>query len=164
VADIHDLLAADHARLDALLAAALARPGEVERPAYDAFRAGLLRHIAMEEKILLPAARAARGEPLPLAAALRRDHAALASLLVPPPTPEVALAIRDLLDRHNPLEEGEGGVYRACDDLLAAERDEIVHRLRAAPPVALAPYLDNPRVRAHIRSLLAASRGSGPGR
>lgn len=151
MADIHDLLAADHSRLDALLRAAVAQPGEVERASFDAFRAGLLRHIGMEEKILLPAARRVRGEPLPIAAALKRDHAALASLLVPPPTPEIAEAIRELLERHNPLEEGHGGVYDACDA-----------RLRAAPEVALAPYLDNARVRAHIRTLLEAARGCGP--
>ena len=53
-------LAADHDRLDGLLRRALQRPGEVDRESYDAFRAGLLRHIALEEKILLPAARTAR--------------------------------------------------------------------------------------------------------
>ncbi len=39
---------------------ALALAGEVDREPFDAFRAGLLRHIGIEEKILLPAAREAR--------------------------------------------------------------------------------------------------------
>ncbi len=58
---IFRFLAEDHARLDALLAQAVERAGEIDRPAFDFFREGLLRHIALEEKILLPAARRARG-------------------------------------------------------------------------------------------------------
>ena len=81
-------LADDHARLDALLQRAIASPGEIDRAAYAEFRAGLLKHISMEEKILLPAAQRTRGgEPLPFAAKLRLDHGALATLLVPTPTP-----------------------------------------------------------------------------
>jgi len=54
-------LAEDHARLDALLTRSLADVGELAREPFDAFRAGLLRHIALEEKILFKAAREARG-------------------------------------------------------------------------------------------------------
>jgi hypothetical protein len=53
------------------------------------FRAGLLRHIAMEEKVLLPDARLRRGEPLPIAKQLLEDLALLASLMVPTPTHEL---------------------------------------------------------------------------
>lgn len=161
---ISTFLVADHARLDAFLRqASAARPGEVDRSSYGAFRAGLLRHIGMEEKILLPAARRARGgEPLPIAAELRRDHAALASLLVPTPTPEILDAIRELLDVHNPLEEGPEGLYAICDALLAAEADIIAEKLRAAPEVPVAPHFDGPRVREHVQVLLAAARGRSP--
>ena len=44
-------LADDHARLDALLTR-----GTTDPAAYADFRRGLLRHIGMEEKILLPVA------------------------------------------------------------------------------------------------------------
>jgi hypothetical protein len=75
-------LADDHERLDALLRSAVAQPGTIGQAAYAEFRAGLLKHIGMEEKILLPAAQRARGgEPLPIAAKLRLDHGALAALL-----------------------------------------------------------------------------------
>jgi hypothetical protein len=118
---LFELLAADHARLDALLSAALA-PGGIERGSYDAFREGLLRHIAIEEKIVLPAAREARGgEPLPEARRLRIDHGAIAALLVPTPTPGIAAELRKILRPHNVVEEGEGGVYAACDALLAPQ-------------------------------------------
>jgi hypothetical protein len=54
-------LVVDHVRLDALLQ----RAGAIDHATYAEFRAGLLKHIGMEEKILLPAAQRARGdEPL----------------------------------------------------------------------------------------------------
>ena len=53
----------------------------------------MLRHIAMEEKILLPEARRLRDDvALPIAKQLRADHAALALLLVPTPTREIIAA------------------------------------------------------------------------
>jgi hypothetical protein len=144
---IFRFLAEDHARLDALLAAAVAAPGEVDLAAFGAFREGLLRHIALEEKILLPAARAARGgEPLPQARRLRVDHGAIAALLVGTPRPEVAGELRKILVPHNVVEEGEGGVYETCEALLAAEAAALIERMRAYPPVKVARYQDGPRV------------------
>ena len=114
-------LAADHARLDALLERALSRPGEVDLAAFGEFRAGLLRHIGIEEKILLPAAREARGgEPLPLGRRLRVDHGAITSLLVGTPTHALAAELRSILGPHNLAEEEPGGLYEACDALLPA--------------------------------------------
>lgn len=76
----------------------------------------------MEEKILLPAIQRLRGsEPLPVAARLRLDHGALASLLMPMPTPAVITAIRAILAAHNQLEEGPGGLYETCDELAGQE-------------------------------------------
>src|SRR6476661_824617 len=70
-----EFLVDDHRRLDGLMHAAMAHPSTVDDRAYGQFRAGLLRHIGMEEKILLPAAQRQRGgEPLSLAAKLRLDH------------------------------------------------------------------------------------------
>ncbi len=74
----------DHRRLDALLRQARCGGERIDTAAYAAFRAGILRHIGMEERVLLPAAKRARGgRCLPVARLLRLDHGALASLLVP---------------------------------------------------------------------------------
>lgn len=152
---IYDYLAEDHLRLDRLLRDSMAYLDRIDNTAYEAFRAGLLRHIGLEEKILLPAAKRARGGvSLPIAGQLRRDHAALAALMVPTPTPEIVHAIRRILDRHNRLEEQEGGLYAQCEELLVAEAADIMARLRAAPEVPLAPHVDSPRVQAHIQLLL----------
>ena len=86
-------LAGDHIRLDGLLERAMTAGGAVDHVAYAEFRAGLLRHISLEEKLLLPAAQRWRGgAPLPIAAKLRLDHGALAALLVPTPTPAIIAA------------------------------------------------------------------------
>jgi hypothetical protein len=139
--------AEDHRRLDHLLQQALAHPGEIEMRAFAAFREGLLRHIAWEEKILLRAARAARGDvPLEMARRLRIDHGALALLLVPTPTPELADEIVSILSPHNAFEEGPGGLYEVCEALLAAKAGELLDQVRAYPPVKLAPHFDGPGV------------------
>jgi hypothetical protein len=149
---VSSFLAADHARLDALLQRAASCPGDINRAAYAEFRAGLLKHIGMEERILLPAAQRARGgEPLPTAAKLRLDHGALAALLVPTPTPQIIAAIRGILSAHNALEEGPGGVYEVCEQLAGAEVDGLLARLRAAPEVRVNPHVDSPLVRDAMR-------------
>lgn len=141
---IGEFLLADHARLEELLARSVS--GEkIDAAIFEEFRAGLLRHIGIEEKILLPAAKQRRGgEGLPEARRLRIEHSALASLLVPTPTLALAEEIRGLLTRHNPLEEGPDGVYAICDRLLADEAAALVERMRAAPAVPLMRHFDGP--------------------
>ncbi len=144
---IGSFLAGDHQRLANLLRRAGSRPGEIDASAYAAFRAGLLKHIAMEEKILLPFAQKRRGgSPLPVAAKLRIDHGALAALLVPTPTPAILKTIERILEGHNAVEEGSGGLYETCDQLAGDQIEEILSRLRAARDVRTAPHVDGPHV------------------
>jgi hypothetical protein len=155
---ITQFLTADHDRLDDLLRRSLARPGEIDLPSFGSFRAGLLRHIALEEKILLPAARAARGgEPLPLARRLRIDHGAITSLLVPTPSQEIAAEIASILEPHDVVEEEPGGLYEECDRLLAAEVGALLDRMRAYPEVKVARYQDGPNVHRTAAGALASS-------
>jgi Hemerythrin HHE cation binding domain len=156
-------LAADHARLDALLGRAVAAPGAVARAPYDAFREGLLRHIALEEKILFPALRATTGgAQADDVRRLRVEHGALASLLVPPPTLALVAEIRSILVPHNRVEDAPGGLYDRCDAVLAARSDELVDRMRAYPRVKVAPYADGPRVlRTAADALRLSARAHG---
>lgn len=147
---IEAFLTEDHVRIDALLARADRGDGTVDAEPYAEFRQGLLRHIAMEEKILLPYAKTRRsGEPLPIAAVLRKDHGQIAALLVPSPTPDLCDQLRAVLARHNPLEEGPQGLYATCDSLAGAEAAEVVERLRAQPRVPTAPHYDGPLLSKH---------------
>jgi hemerythrin-like domain-containing protein len=152
---IHQYLAGDHRRFEALLARAMADPENIDAAAYAGFRTGLLRHIGMEEKVLLPAAQKRAGAPLPLAAKLRLDHGALVALLVPPPTKAIVAAIRAILERHNPIEEEEGGIYDQAERAAAAEAGEILSRLKNFPEVKVLPHVDNEFVMAAARRAVA---------
>lgn len=147
---IETFLTTDHARIDDLLAKAERSDGSIDAEVYAVFRQSLLRHIAMEEKILLPYARDQRGgEPLPIARALRKDHGEIAALLVPSPTPVICAQLRAVLSRHNALEEGAEGLYAPCDVLAADDADQVVVRLKAQPNVPMAPHYDGPLVSKH---------------
>lgn len=144
----------DHRRLEALLARTVADPRHLDREAYAAFRAGLLRHIRMEEKVLLPDAEQRRGERLPVAAQLRLEHGAIAALLVPSPTPAIVAALRAVLARHNDIEENPGGLYETCERLAGADAAALLERLRAVPPVAVSAHVDSHAVRSAARRAL----------
>jgi hypothetical protein len=144
---VTDFLMKDHRRLETLLQSAVAHAGQIDQGAYAQFRAGLLRHIGMEEKILLPAAQRLRGgEPLLIASKLRLDHGALATLLIPTPTAAVIATIRGILREHNILEEGPRGLYETCDELAGSEAAQLVAKLQAAPEVTVLPHSDTPTV------------------
>ena len=155
-----DYLTRDHERLHALLSAASA--GKLLDVAkFAAFRAGLLRHIAIEEKLILPAARRAQdGVPIERAHELRVDHAALTSLLVP--TPDLALCgeIASLLLSHDAKEEGPGGVYAECETRIGpVESEALAARAVAFPEVRVAAHFDGPGVyRTATLALASAQR------
>jgi hypothetical protein len=152
---ITERLVADHLRIRALLTGA----GAGDRAAYEELRAVLLRHIALEEKIILPALRAHGAEVSALAAQLRIDHSAIAALLVPPPSPELVAQIEALLVLHDPLEEGPDGLYPQADRLLT-DGPAILAKLEAYPAPPLAPNFDGPRAYAAIDRLVARARAS----
>ncbi len=153
---VTELMAADHARLDALLARACAGP-ELDRAAFDLFRAGLLRHIGMEEKVLFPSLSAAQGAPLAESRRLRVDHGALASLLVPTPNLDIVGELRSILLPHNALEDGPGGVYERCDAALEGVSEDVLRRLSAYPEVKVARNYDGAGVYRTAREALAGS-------
>jgi len=157
-ADLHEFLSRDHERLDALLATCLRAsdietPGEPETEAYDQFRRGLLRHIAIEERVLFPLLRAQRGIT-PLEQQLHRDHAAIAALLVPPPTGTELRQIASILQSHNVLEEERGGLYAVIEDLAGDDLAALMARVHAIPAVRVVPNVDSPIVRSSIELLL----------
>ncbi|MGH7932434.1 MAG: hemerythrin domain-containing protein [Candidatus Binataceae bacterium] len=155
-------MASEHARLDHLLGEASERAGIAVIESYQQFREGLLRHISIEEKILLPAAqRCGGGAPLPLAGRLRLDHGALATLMMLPPSGSTFRAVRAVLDAHNPLEESPGGAYERCEGLIGPELDDLLVRCEIAPQVPVSPWVDSSKVVAAAqRVLLRAGYGS----
>lgn len=148
--ELHEFMSADHERLDALLESAVRGDGTIDDGIWTQFRRGLLTHIGIEERILIPEVRA-RGGDLDLAERLHRDHAVLAALLVPPPTTREIEMVRAILHDHNRLEEGPGGFYEAVEALAG---DGLVERARKVPLVPVAPYSDTPHLRRSIEMLL----------
>lgn len=157
-------LTEDHRRLEQLLDRAGLQGGEIDLVPYEEFRAGLLRHIGMEEKILFPAIqRAQQGQadsllvpPLGSSLArLRLEHGALAALLMPSPTPAILATIRGILRRHDEIEEAPGGPYEGGDNLLGEEAAQVLAALHAAPTVNVMPHSDSPAVTTTLHRALA---------
>lgn len=164
VESIARFLTEDHRRLEQLLDRAGLRGGEIDSVPYEEFRAGLLRHIGMEEKILFPAIqRAQQGQadsvlvpPLgSLLARLRLEHGALAALLMPSPTPAILATIRCILQRHDEIEESPGGPYEVGDNLSSKEAAKILAALCVAPTVNVLPHSDSPAVTTTLHRALA---------
>lgn len=154
--ELHEFLSRDHERLDALLTAAVRPDGTIDHESYVAFRGGLLWHIAVEERLLMPAVRKHRSDS-EVEKQLHRDHAALAGLLVPPPSAAGIATMRAILEAHNPLEEGSGGFYEVVEELTGEEISALMERVRALPPIPLAPHFDTEVTRRSIEELLRAA-------
>lgn len=149
-------LADDHDRLDRLLREAADAPGTIDKQTYAGFRKGLLRHIAMEEKIVLPMiARQKGGALASVAGRIRLDHGALVALLVPPPTGSIVATLQSILSVHNSLEEKEGGLYEVFEDLVGPDADSILEKLRATPDVPVVPHNERPEVLEATRRAVA---------
>ena len=153
---LYDFFASDHRRLEALLDKATSAAEGYDMHAYGEFRSGLLRHIKMEENILLPAAQKARGGvPLDIAGKIRLDHGALTALMVPPPSKTVIGALLAILAEHDLLEEQPGGMYDQLEDLDRAEIEVLLEKARNTPAVPVHPHKNEPFILDATRRALA---------
>lgn len=144
---LFEYLAHDHDRLDRLLQQSAAKSGVIDRRPYEEFRKGLLRHIGIEERIVMPSiARLQNGKQAAIAERLRLDHGALAALLVPPPTPSIVATLRAILHGHNALEEQEGGLYLLLNQLARDEEEVLLERMKSTPEVPVMSYNEKPSV------------------
>ena len=144
---LYQYLSDDHRRLDALLQRAAAEVDVIDMEPYAELRKGLLRHIAMEEKIIFPAiAQLQGGRQAAIIKRLRLDHGALVALMVPPPTPSIVLAMRSILKVHNELEEQEGGLYQLFERLAGPDTARLLVQLKAVPAVPVLPHNERPEV------------------
>jgi hypothetical protein len=101
----------------------------------------------MEEKTLFPAAtKGNNGVPLPLTAQLRLDHGALTALMTIPPSPEALRVLRYILDKHDILEEKQGGMYDACEALTQDQTQKLLDDLAQVTPVPVHPFNTTPVV------------------
>ncbi|MDP1825248.1 MAG: hemerythrin domain-containing protein [Archangium sp.] len=146
-----------HAQLDQALRECLKPPGKVDTAAFDQFRRLLLRHIAQEERVLMPALVKKLGSPPLFRNALRKDHAGFATLCVPLPEREWVENLGELFAHHAALEEGPGGLYPLCDEVLRDEAAAVIAAADALPPIKLAPFNGGPWVRDLLAEVLRAT-------
>lgn len=148
----------DHRRLEALLAQTVADPDHFDHEAYRRFRGGLLRHIGIEEKILLAEARKRLGgEPHPSAHGLRIEHGAIASLLVPTPDHALMAELAGLLNGHNLLEEGPDLAYAQCEALLGDDAPALLRKILDFPEPKMNRHYDGPGTYRSAAAALEAS-------
>ncbi len=138
-ASIQEFLERDHNRLDILLAQALSDDGTIDQSSFDEFRKGLLKHIGIEEKLIfLFVTKLGSPEQREIAATLRIQHGAIASLLVLDPSPQSIRALRVILAVHNPIEEGGAGFYAACELLASDQAPLLLEQMESIPEVPVA--------------------------
>src|SRR5690606_23646384 len=113
---------------DELLARAGASP-ELDLPAYEAFRAGILRHIAVEERVLFAFVKRRRGEHLEGVPLLRAEHSAIARLLCFRPDAALLDEVRKLLAPHNEREEGATGIYARCEEIAGDDVESLARQV-----------------------------------
>lgn len=145
-------LVRDHEEIPALLDACITPSGEVDLQKFDDFRHRLLRHIAIEEKVLRRALVKKLGvEPL-FQNGLRRDHAGIASLCVPLPNREWLENLKEQLAHHNRVEEAPGGFYELVEKVC--DPDELLKQIAAMPEVKLPPFQTGHGVREQFKRVL----------
>jgi hypothetical protein len=153
---LSSLFVGDHRRLEMLLDRSFRVDGQIDESVYSNFRSGLLKHIGMEEKIILPAIKQAQnGLPYPLAETLRLEHGAFAALLVPPPSKKIAQVIRTIMNHHNELEEGEEGLYAVCERLMGNQVQDLIAHTRNYPEVPVMPHVYNSNILEATRRAVA---------
>lgn len=144
---ISEYLAHDHDRLDGYLLQALSADGTINTEAYHLFRQGLMRHIGIEEKILIPALLSGpHTEIRPAIDRIRLDHSAVVALLVPAPSAVIITALRTILTGHNALEEENGGIYERGDLYDPEELRGIAQKMKEFPEVRSLPNNADPKI------------------
>jgi hypothetical protein len=144
---LYKFFVGDHRRLEKLLNRAASGGPKYDIAVYSEFRTGLLKHIKMEENIIIPAAQKVRdGKPLAVASKLRLDHGALVALLVSPPSPTIVKAIRGILLDHNRSEESQGGLYDLCERLAGEQVEDLMKKVESVPDVPVLPHKTGPHV------------------
>jgi hypothetical protein len=142
---LYEYLSDDHDRFDQLLDRAEAKPGMIDQEPYAEFRKAILRHIGIEEKIIMPSiARLQDGRQAALAEQIRLEHGAIAALMVPPPSRSIIATLRSILQVHNVLEEQNGGLYELIDKLIGADADALLDKLKNVPEVPVVPHNERP--------------------
>lgn len=158
---IHEYLANDHARLDALLARATASPDRIDVPQ---LRDELVRWRRNEQGRDGGVVRMERAEErrhrITLGSREREENLLFHRDVTE--QPGAKLVVRHVvLDEHNPLEDAPDGLYDHCDRTAGDTALQLLAQMQAILPIRVAQHVDEPRIYEHIERMLAA-RTRGP--
>ena len=143
MATILEFLGGDHRTCDALFASAEDAVGQKNwggaGTLFEQFHASMKHHLAMEESILFPAFEARTGNTMGPTQVMRMEHEQMRGLMQ-----EMAHAVANtdyegylglsetlnmLMQQHNLKEENM--LYPMSDQVLAGERDSLIHSMEA---------------------------------
>ena len=131
---LHRFFAADHRRLGALLSRSVSVPGQVDLVPFGEFRAGILKHIGMEEKVLFPAARRRARPPWPSPPACAWTTARSRRCWCPHRRRRSWRRSCPSSARTIAAKRSPAGIYDACDEAVGpAEAERLVEQLRSFP-------------------------------
>ncbi len=153
MARLTNVLQHEHAELIALLDRCVEPSGGVNLRAFDEFRRRQLRHLAIEEKVVMPAL-ARRKKLVPaFQNALRKDHESIVVLCVTSPNPDFVRDLKELIAWHQRVEEQPGGLYDLFDRFVGDD-PQVATALAQLPPVALPPLASGKEVAQVLRQLM----------
>ncbi len=153
MARLTDVLIHEHQELLALLHRCVSAAGALNLRLYDEFRLRQLRHLAVEEKVLLPMLRERGALPAAFHNGLRKDHEAVVVLCLTAPNPDFVRDLYELLAWHHKVEEEPGGVYQLFDQQVGDD-PEVDRALARLPPVTLPPYATGDKVPGLLRQVM----------
>jgi hypothetical protein len=144
MARLTQLLTTEHEELLGMLDACVTRRSGVDRARFDAFRRRALRHIAVEQRVLLPALGRMHKLTDAMRNAMSRDHRALVMLCVPEPNIGFVRDLQELLAWQVSVQESAGGVFKVYDAFVRDEHalDKALAGVPAVEPPAFAAGAD----------------------
>lgn len=136
-----EFLTQTHEELRDLLDKSLSVEG-VQLEPYEAFRTELLKHIGVEEHIVLPLVEERSPQRFFALKQIRLEHRAIGMLLALQPSGEIITVIRNLLKKHDFLEETPDTLYDILDDCCADDQPELLKRIREYPGLPLSDVVE----------------------
>ncbi len=159
MARLTDVLLREHRELLAMITACTRREGEVDLHAFDQYRLRQLRHVAIEEKVLLPAL----AERTPLGPAfqngLRKDHETIVVLCVTAPDPDFVHDLQEFIAWHQRVEEQPGGLFELYQRHVGDDRG-VDKALAQLPAIALPSFATGAGVSLVVQQTLRQIRGT----
>jgi len=153
MARLTDVLQHEHGELLAQLDRCLSPTGELNLRAYEEFRRRQLRHVAIEEKVLLPALARRKKLSAAFQNALHKDHEAIVVLCVTAPNPDFVRDLKELIAWHQKVEEEPNGFYDLFDRHVGDD-PQVSEALAHLPPISPPPFASGEEVAQVLRQVL----------